>query len=111
MSSSEVCAPLPVRAYSAIASWVSTRVVYCELLISISRRRKPYANLSYIRLIYVMDLIVLRAILLGWLQLLLLQPASEVRSVMTSHLLLPPLQPPLGLVRGWSEHVCPLNVQ
>ena len=66
----EVCAPSPVQAYSAIASRVFTRANYCELLISLSR--EPHANLSYIRLIYVMDLNVLHAILLSHLQFLLL---------------------------------------
>ena len=32
---------------------------------------------------------------------------AKCEGVMTSHLLLPPLQPPRGLVSGWSEHVCP----
>ena len=105
----KVCAPLPVQAYSAIASRVSTKANCCELLLSLSR--EPHANLSYIRLTYVMDLNILHAILLPHLQVLLLYPASEVRSVMTSHLLLPPLQPPPGRVCGWSELICPLNMQ
>ena len=65
-----VRAPLPVQTYSAIASRVFTRANYCELLISLSR--EPHANLSYIRLIYVMDLVLLHIILLLQLQLLLL---------------------------------------
>ena len=64
----------------------------------------------YIRLIYVMDLVLLHIILLLQLQLLLLQPASEVRERVTSDPLMPPLQPPRGLVSDRSEHTCPLNM-
>ena len=58
------------------------------------RRYEHHANLSYMLLTSCMDLIFLHVILLRRLQLLLLQPASEVRSAVSLHLLVPPLQPP-----------------
>ena len=58
-----------------------------------------------------MDRHVLHAMFLRRLQLLFLQRVIEVRSVLTSHLSCPLYKPPLGLVCGWSEHICPLIMQ
>ena len=77
----EVCAPSPVQAYSAIASGSPLELLTAKLLLSLPRRREPRANLCYTRLTYVMDLVLLHIILLLQLQLLLLQPAIEVRRV------------------------------